>query len=321
MKIITQKKLEGIRRGDVGALVALDDAGLILGPDESLEHFAERLEGLQNSIRQLKEELDVHGECDMYGVRLVKKDAIPKDVFATARRTTRELYGFSVDWVPGFFTDDRMGLLFAGCAMYPPDNFFAVFVIRKSFQKHDKWWIYSRKELITHELTHIAHLGFRTPNFEEHLAYQTSESGFRKLLGGMFRTPKDSYLVLGAMFSLLVAQLINIRIRPPEEMWAMPMPLCFAAGLGAVFWVIGRYMIQRRKFKQARESVAAAFPERFSLAVLFRCSEEEIAELAGLPESDVARWVDAKAADDIRWQVICARFRKNESASVPVAKA
>ncbi len=307
MKIITEKKLEGVRNGDLPTFVALDDAGLIIGPDETREEFAVRLEGLQRNIRELNEILASQNEINLYGVRLIKQNAIPKKVFNAARRITREHYGFGIDWVPGFFTNDRMGLLFAGCAMYPQEDFFAVFVIRKAFQNSEKWWIYSRTELITHELTHIAHIGFRTRNYEEYLAYQTSESRFRRWIGGMFRTPRDTYLVLGSMFCLLLAQIVNILVRPPEKVWALPIPLVFGAAFAVVLSVVGRYVWNHRRFRRAAARLQPIFGSR-AQAVLFRCSEAEIKELAGCRPDAVRDWLENRRDRHLRWQVIWSKF-------------
>ena len=308
MKPLTEEKLAKAAAGDLATLVKLDGQGLLLGPDESLADYTERLRALEKNIRELQAELAKHGDYDFHGIPLIKADMIPATVFRSCRETTRRLFGFGLDWVPGFFTDKRMGLLFAGCSLYSLKDFFAVFIIRKAFQKKEKWWIYSRTELMAHELTHVAHTAFQTPNFEEQFAFQTGQSAFRRVLGGMFRTPKDTYLVLGAMFGILVAQIVNIILRPPERVWTMPMPLIFLAGFAAVFWVLGRYLVNRRRFKRALNCLATVFGEQHSLPVLFRCSEPEMLALAKLPHDDLPAWLARKQETAIRWQIIHARF-------------
>lgn len=308
MKAWSDSKLEKAAAGDLDALVALDDLGLLLAPDEPLAVYVARLRELRANLEQFAADLEARGEVDFFGIRLVRADAIPDALGADARQLTKRLYGFSVDWVPGFFTDARLGLLFAGCAFYPQDRVLPVFIVRQAFQAREKWWIYTRTELLAHELTHIAHLGFRTVNYEEHFAFQTATSAFRRLAGGMFRTPRDTYLVLGAMAAVLVAQLVNVRVRPPERVWTMPFPLVFAAGLGAVGWVLLRYLWNRRRLARARRHVAAVFGAAAALPVLFRCSEPEIRELAGLPPAAVGAWCERQAAVSLRWQVIRRKF-------------
>ena len=129
MKSLTDEKLAKATAGDLATLVKLDDQGLLLGPDESLADYTERLRALEKKIRELGAELTKHGEYDFHGIPLIKADMIPAAVFRSCRQTTRKLFGFALDWVPGFFTDKRMGLLFAGCSLYSLKDFFAVFLI------------------------------------------------------------------------------------------------------------------------------------------------------------------------------------------------
>ena len=308
MKALSENKLDKAAAGDLDTLVTLDDLGLLLGPDEALDAYVTRLRTLLNNLEQLDAELRAQGAVDFFGIQLVRDDAIPNELGQAARRLTKRLYGFSIDWVPGFFTDARMGLLFAGCAFYPQDSFLPVFIVRKAFQHHEKWWIYTRTELLAHELTHIAHLGFRTLDFEEHFAFQTATSAFRRLAGGMFRTPRDTYLLLGAMATVLLAQLVNIRVRPPEKVWTMPFPLIFAAGLGTALWVVLRYAWHRRRLARARRGVATVFGADAALPVLVRCSQPEIRALAALPSEQVPAWFERQAQASLRWQVIRRKF-------------
>ena len=129
MRFVSDDLLKRIAKGDIEALVRLDDHGLIIGPDESVEQFAERVETLRANVAELAEELEKEDAVPLYGVTLRREDEIPKDVFKSTARETKRLFGFAIDWVPGFFTNERMGLLFAGCAMYSYEDFFAVFLV------------------------------------------------------------------------------------------------------------------------------------------------------------------------------------------------
>jgi hypothetical protein len=209
LKLITEKKLDLVRERDLETLAVLDDHGLLIGPGETVEQFADRLQLLSANINQFKSEILESGAIDIFDTHLEKAGAIPTKDFKPALEKTRDLYDFEIDWVPGFYTNDRMGVLFAGCAFYSTDDYFALFVVRKAFEKNERWLIYSRTELLAHELCHIAHMGFGSVTYEEMFAYQTSPSRFRRVVGGVFRTPLDSYLILGSVMLLAAAQVVN----------------------------------------------------------------------------------------------------------------
>jgi hypothetical protein len=293
------------------ALAALDEMGLILGPGESCAAFADRLRALQTNLKQLQSELDAGG-CELGGIRLRQENAIPRAVFKAAHKRTREQYGFSTAWVPGFFSNDRMGLLFAGCALYPSDHELVVFVIRDAFRRQEKWFLYSRTELIAHEQTHVAHVAFNTPAYEEYFAFRGSESRFRRLIGGVFRRPRDSYLMLGAVFCALAAQVVNYWGLPRRLAGALPVWLILLPTLLVLVWLGGRHLLACGRAARARRALAPAFG-RTADAVLFRCTEAEIAALARLAPGELDGWLAARRERERRWDVICHRFHRGST--------
>jgi hypothetical protein len=301
MKWIDDKRLGQVRAGDLETLLELDDRGLLMGPGETVETYADRLATLAKNIGTFEKELRDKGVVDFVDMRVARGDRIAADDWRPAQAQTEKLFGFSVDWVPGFYSGYRMGLLFAGCAFYTYEDFFAVFIVREDFRNRPKWLIYSRDELIAHELTHIAHIGFRTRNFEEVFAYQTSSSGFRKLLGGLLRTTTDTYLLMGATFTLLPISLVNTFWYP------MPMGLVWSVFIAIILFIAGRYLVFHSRFRRALGTLGDRFGED-ALAVLFRCSEEEIGALASMPVGSLDAWLAERSAADIRWRLIRSKF-------------
>lgn len=309
MKFLDDAQLVQVGEGDLAALVELDRRGLILAPDETLAAFETRLRTLREHVVELRQELQQGGELDFFGVHLESQDAIPPDCFRAPQETTRELFGFAIDWVPGFFTNYRMGFLFAGCAYYSYDDFFALFIVRKSFQDREKWLIYKRAELIAHELCHIARVGFRSRNYEEIFAYHTSASSFRRRLGGVLRTPTDTWLLLGSVGFLTLVQTVNVVLRPPELWYAHPMPLFFLGVFMVIGYVFLRYFFFLNRFRRALKAVRRVFGQDGALPALFRSSDAEVGELAGLKDESAAQeWFEAKRQQDVRWRVIHERF-------------
>ena len=68
--------------------------------------------------------------------------------------------------------------------------------VRKRYAKNDEVW--------NHELVHIMRIAFDEPRFEEIIAFDQSKSRFRKWLGPLFRTPKESFLFLAVVIGASV---------------------------------------------------------------------------------------------------------------------
>lgn len=308
MSILSEARLEKAAGSDLETLVFFDEHGLFLGPEETPAAFAARLRTLRQNLEEFHQELDGKGYIDFFGARLVKKDAIPKRTFDLVQTETRQLYRFAIDWVPGFYTNYRMGLLFAGCAYYSFDDFFAVFIIRQAFQKREKWFLYGRSELMSHELCHIAHIAHDSRKFEEVFAYQTSPSFFRRAVGGLLRSTTDTYLLLGSVLLLLAAQVTNVTVRPMERWQDFPMPQLFGLCGVVLLFIIGRYLLCLRQFRRARARLAECFGEDVASAVLFRCSDTEIVKLSQLSSASGRSWVEDLVSRELRWKIIQHRF-------------
>ena len=107
--LFTQENLDLIIREDIDTLIKFDNHGLLLGPDESTIHYVRRLENLKDNIAALRQELEEEKEVQLIDTSFTKDDVIPHEVFRSAQSITKSLYDFDIDWVPGFFTNSKMG--------------------------------------------------------------------------------------------------------------------------------------------------------------------------------------------------------------------
>ena len=280
--------------GDLGTLAQLDARGFLIGPEEALADYAKRLKEIRDNVIELNEELK-KGPKQFFEFSLVAKDRIPMGIFrGDAESATRGLYDFSIDWVPGFYTNTSMGILYAGCALYAYEDFFAVFILRKSFQKKSRWLIYSRTELMAHELCHIARIGFRSQVYEEYFAYQTASSGFRRFIGGVLRSTKDTWIMLGSVITMVIAQVIL-------TLQGNPTPLVIIFPLLASVYLLGRYFKALGQIRRAQKSLTTAYGADAALPLLFRASDTDIAALS--EQDDPREWIAERAKDSIRWQI------------------
>jgi len=301
--MLTDEQLDCVRARDLDTFVALDCRGFLVGTDESAVQYAERLAGLRQRISEMQQSLDEHGSFEIEDVTLQANYQIPAKLFEEVKTQLEQLYGFAIDWVPGFYVDPSFGWLFGGCAFYWYPEFFALFIIRRSFADREKWLIYDRRELLAHELCHVARIGLRSTVFEEHFAYQTSSSAFRRRAGGVFHSQGDSFRLLGSTFLLLAAQLVRTFFLPVLPIWPFWI-LVFAM----VTFLVVRYGRLRRTISTAVANLAAVAGDRGS-QIVFRCTDEEIHRLADCSDPDKLRqWIDAQCKTGPRWQVIRARF-------------
>ncbi len=299
---ITDLLIQRAAAADTDALCELDARGLMPAPGEAPATFAARLEKLRADLAEVEAELAKTGRFQIESEEFPAADRIPAELFADAHARTEELFAFRADWVPGFYVNPRFSWLFGGCAYSCHPDLFTVFIIRRSFAVRDRWFLYSRRELLAHELSHVARTSLDSTRFEERFAYLTSESGFRRRIGGAFYKPSDTFLLLGSLFLLLGAQLARVFFWEPLPVWPF-----WCAAFGVIAGLIQRHVRDGRRLERALARLAARFGAN-ARAALFRCSDAEIAELAELPDDNaLAPWL-ARHADDLRWQVIENRF-------------
>ncbi len=311
--IFTEENFNLLLQKDIETFIFFDDNGLLIGPDELIEDYVKRLRILSNNITEFNKESGSKNTIELLNTRFGKESIIPGKMFDNANDRIKTLYDITIDWVPGFFSNHKMGLLFAGYAIYSFDDFFAVFIIRAAFRDKEKWLIYSRTELIAHELCHIAHIGFNVNDYEEFFAYQTSPCLFRRLIGGALRTPTDTYMILGAVGLMFSAQMINICFRSPLEWHTFPMPLVSALTVSILLFIAGRYCYSLYLMNKANRNLTKLFDKQNVMPILFRCSTAELKKIVQLNTVESMKdWMYDKKECEFRWQLILRKYRQKE---------
>lgn len=300
--MVSSDLVDRAEQGDGEALAQLDAAGLLLGAEETLAEYAGRLRSLQHNLELMDDELRRERTFTIDGVTVHADRRIPAAVFDEAHGDTERLYGFRLEWVPGFFIDPRFSLLFGGCAFSFYPDFFALFIIRRAFATRSRWLIYGRRELLAHELCHVARVALGSQDFEEMFAYQTATSAFRRLAGCIFRGQAEALALVGSTLGLLGAQLVRTLALSWWPVW--PFWLLTA---GVFLWLVLRLAGLRRVWNRALEHAEWLAPGRARL-LLFRCTDAEVAELARLGEPAAAQaWFEQRCQSQVRWQVTRAR--------------
>ena len=284
--------------GKPEALLALDRRGLLASAGESVEEYLARIRKLQGNINAMEDALSKDGHYEIEGIEVVSKDRIKPSFFDSANAQCLDLFGFEADWVPAFFINPSFSFLFGGCSFSFLPDFFAMFIIRRSFKNRQRWLIYGRDELMAHEMCHVARAPLLSNAYEETFAYCTTKSSFRKYIGGIFLSQWDSFMLLGSTLVLLLAQICNIFLMqlPVWIFWLLP-PIVLA-------WLMLRYWRLRRRMAKAHSTLATIYG-RNATKVLFRCSDDEINELANgtIPDALTAPNT-ARAIILQQWQVV-----------------
>lgn len=194
-------------------LLKLDSHGLFPAPGENTEDFRARLlkeYAFAEKISAQSERITLWESADGKDkLEVGNSDRIDNELFAPAWEMTQKMYGFAVDYVPGFYLFDKVGLLWGGCSLYDDETEMKVFLLRPAFKNKKRFLIYDRTELIAHELCHCARQVLHDHAIEEFFAYQTSRSILRRYIGNCFIRETDAMLFLLPSILLLIAQLIK----------------------------------------------------------------------------------------------------------------
>ena len=284
----------------------LDSHGLIAAPGETLETFAARIDELLRTRARFDlctgDQAGTESLEAEIGFKVGIIDPIGSEIIAEAAEKTEKLFGFRADWVPAFFPTRGLGLLWGGCTVIT-DSGFPVFFLRRGFQSKTKWFIYRRDELLAHELCHAVRGCLEDESYEEHFAYMTSDSMFRRWSGNCFRREWDAIAFLIPVVLLLAVQIIVYTGLLNLPLW----PFWILAFAFPTFLIV-RNIPERRMFFSARsklEKNGFTNPD----AALFRMTADEIRSLARTSDDQIDNFLENKSNTELRWQILIHRFQ------------
>lgn len=298
-------------------LVDLDRQGFIFAPKETLDDYVQRVRQLGQNRKEIDESLQKIHVFSIYDndrggeskplISFKSNELIPDSLYHEASAIIEKKYGFSIDWIAGFYQNS--GILFGGGTYFFPERQLSVFVINQAFKTKKKWFIYSQNELLAHELCHVARCGFDEPIYEEHFAYQTSlKNHFRQNWGGIVYSTRDTLFCLLAIFSMLliqIAKLLNYQVLG-KYVGIEYVPLLF------IVWLVIRHINARNTLKKARNVLKANHCQNPD-AVLFRMGDEEIKKLARFHAEKSEIFFDEFAeiiSNNTRFHILKTRFWK-----------
>lgn len=288
----------------------LDSHGLIAAPGETLEAFSARIDELLRTRARFdlctSDQAGAESLEAEIGFKVGAIEPIGSEIISEAAEKTERLFGFRADWVPAFFPSRGLGPLWGGCTVIT-DSGFPVFFLRRGFRSKPKWFIYRRDELLAHELCHAVRGCLEDEPYEEHFAYMTSDSAFRRWTGNCFRREWDAIAFLIPVVLLLVVQIVVYSGLLNLPLW----PFWIIAFAFPAF-LVARNIPGRRLFFAARAKLEKNGFENPD-AALFRMTSDEIRTLARTPDDKTETFLQEQSCAELRWQILIHRFQHTQT--------
>lgn len=281
-------------------LLNYNSLGLIPGPSESLIEFATRASYCLTLKDQLSKDIHTLLNCETTSPPPLS----PEDGFLKAQH----LYDISPDWIPIFFSNYQLTPWHGGCAwifQHTDNSPTATFLqLRKSLEHKNRYLgVYSKEELVAHELAHIGRMMFEEPRFEEILAYATSPSKFRRWLGPILESSKESvfFVVILAMILLIDAFLIVFSLHQIylSAMWLKLIPI------GMIIWSLLRLKRKHETFNHCLENLSNCLHSKAkAYHVIYRLQDSEISLFSSICPPEIRKYAAKRAKDSLRWRII-----------------
>ncbi|MEC7840157.1 MAG: hypothetical protein VX777_08985 [Chlamydiota bacterium] len=281
-------------------LSELNQQGLIPGPDESEEQFLQRaqfcldiVEHLSNHTGETFEPTD----CSFLS------EALP---------TTKELYDIAPEWPPILFDSHKLSFWHGGCAwifqLNDTSPISAILQLQKKL-KHSPslYGFFNRKEIIIHEISHIGRMAFDEPQFEEILAYRSSQSSLRSKLGAIAQNSKESGLFVLSLITISMLDLFLVfsgyESLYNKFIWLKLIPL------GMITYGLARLAKNQKTLDTCISTLAkTVINPSHSLAVAYRLTDDEIKKFATYTPNKVLAYAKENEKLSLRWRLICSKY-------------
>lgn len=274
-----------------------DEQGFIPGPHETEEAFLRRVDYCSNLKPKLPSLLP--GE-------IATLDSFDQEPLLL----TKKLFNIHPSWVLCVFSNDRLMPWQGGAAwifqMTEDCPLAAFFQIRQAFKaKNSYLGIYSRNELIAHELAHVGRMAFDEPIYEEYLAYRTSPSFFRRWFGPIIESFYESLffvLLLGGIIVLDIAFVLMGQQNLFHTMsWLKLIPL-------ALFLIaIIRLFIRHERFNKCLGNLKM-ITDRPN-AFIYRLTDSEINEFSKMASAAIAKEIQQNKNTTLRHRLLANYLR------------
>lgn len=273
-------------------LIEYNRRGLIPGPKEEKEEFFARAEFCLSLKTKLLDE-----------VRIPDSEPQDETIIAPALQLTSQLYGITPDWVPVFFSNWKLAPWHGGAAwifkLKEDSSLGAILQLRKPFYKKSHYLgIYSRNELMAHEMAHVGRMAFEEKKYEELLAYKTSKSWFLRMCGPIIQSAGESRLIIYILATLLMMDayfLIHGSLSAYLETQIFKL-----LPLALILFALFRLNKRQKNLAKAEKNLTAISPS--AKEILFRLTDKEIDTFSKITKQEILTYIDQEPS--LRWKTI-----------------
>lgn len=280
-------------------LLKLNHLGLIPGPDETSEAFAQRAEYCLKLKENLSEDV----------TSLLSDEGSHPEVIKEANGYLETVYDLAPSWIPIFFSNYRLPFWQGGCAwifqMSEGGPTASLIQLQSKFAKASTYMgIYDRKELMAHELVHVGRMAFQEPRFEELLAYNTSTSSFRRWFGPIVKSAVESVVFILVLGLLMVFDVFLIALDRPDAyevaLWLKIIPISL------IIYALWRLWRLHWDFSACMKRLSECLDGdiRKARAVIYRLTDAEIEAFSKMSVEEIFEYARQQGATDLRWQLI-----------------
>jgi len=272
--------------------------GIVPGPEETREEFADRAQYCLTLKDKLQQELSQY-------VPFLEEEATINDSLKKAIEKSKKSYDIAPLWVPLFFSNHQMPFWQGGCAwifqVTDSSPRAALIQLRKAFAKSDCYLsLYNKIELLTHELSHVGRLAYEEPQFEEFFAYRLSNSSFRRRFGPVIKSSGESLFFVLTLITTLLMGIALMFFEKPE--WSL-FPNIFPLAL--IFASLIRLRLRHRQLNLCQEQVNKVLGcAKKTAAVLYRLTDKEIIAFSRFEKNQILKYAQEQKHLSLRWKVI-----------------
>lgn len=292
----------------VERLAEIDRRGLICPPGADPGVFLAVAEKTLSWAEGVGDELRSAGKAEVMGEEFAAEQSIPADILCACMKQAAGRYGICPSWAPAFFSARHLPWYVGGACFYSVEDEqtrHICLVLSSRFRSRRKWLLYSREEIVSHEICHVARAMMEQRVFEEPLAYRISESRLRRGLGPVFRGAWEAAAILAGSTLLFLGSVAGTFFALRWIQYPAAAPLLVACSFLGI-----RAVKANRKLGRAIRNLSEIYGNNAE-AVAFRCTDDEIYELA--ERANAAETIETylcSSARAVRWAVINRRFKE-----------
>ncbi|MBA3722870.1 MAG: hypothetical protein H0W88_10790 [Parachlamydiaceae bacterium] len=290
---------------DKDTLAKWNQQGLIPGPKETEENYINRAHFCFDLEHHLIKEV---GSELPFNV----SDRATQEILHESYPKTENYYGITPQWTPVFFSNYQLTSWHGGCAWIfqlnestPTASFLQ---LRAQFRNKETYLgIYRRSELIAHELSHVGRMMYQEPQFEEILAFQSSTSSFRRWLGPIVQSSKESLFFILLLGVIILADLAVITLDHSYShqglFWLKWLPVAVVAlALSRLGW-------RHLQFNRCLKKLETIYGNKHTAQHLtYRFLDSEIKFFASSSIESIKNFISEQQTKSFRWHFLATLY-------------